>query len=302
MVAVHPHTRGEHGVRIPANTRDSGSSPHPWGTPSTAGTPKNYDRFIPTPVGNTKRANDYQLAVTVHPHTRGEHKEKRGRNNAKTVHPHTRGEHAIQINHIRYSCGSSPHPWGTRLKVMKFPALNWFIPTPVGNTSSRYCVVNRNAVHPHTRGEHNDDPIKYRHCVGSSPHPWGTRQSKTAEDGRRRFIPTPVGNTGARRSEIFRLTVHPHTRGEHGTPLPVGWSITGSSPHPWGTPRPRLQDASVRRFIPTPVGNTGYRGIAIIWITVHPHTRGEHISLILGLQRSAGSSPHPWGTRSIGNQ
>ena len=34
---------------------------------------------------------------------------------------------------------------------------------------------------------------------------------------------------------------------------------------------------------------------------VHPHTRGEHMSLISGAVSLGGSSPHPWGTHDHGN-
>ena len=52
---VHPHARGEHGQR-PESTRQScGSSPRPWGTPTSTGVADSGKRFIPTPVGNTSK-------------------------------------------------------------------------------------------------------------------------------------------------------------------------------------------------------------------------------------------------------
>src|SRR5688572_25505218 len=93
--SVHPHTRGEHnnGWSVPEHTR--GSSPHPWGTPGPNNSPYAYWRFIPTPVGNTVLVILGDLVHAVHPHTRGEHWPR-----------HIAG---------MPSCGSSPHPWGTRL-------------------------------------------------------------------------------------------------------------------------------------------------------------------------------------------
>ena len=53
------------------------------------------------------------------------------------------------------------------------------------------------------------------------------------------------------------------------------------------------------RFIPTSVGNTGdERGQALVQ-TVHPHIRGEYLSLWFYLFLYLGSSPHPWGIRLI---
>ncbi len=50
------------------------------------------------------------------------------------------------------------------------------------------------------------------------------------------------------------------------------------------------------RSIPTPVGNTGRRGLRECRHTVHPHTRGEHLPRLEPSIWGAGPSPHPWGT------
>ena len=70
--AVHPHTRGERVPRGGARASASGSSPHPWGTPSPT-TPTSPElRLIPTPVGNAATAAWAARSESVHPHTRGE--------------------------------------------------------------------------------------------------------------------------------------------------------------------------------------------------------------------------------------
>ena len=133
---------------------------------------------------------------------------------------------------------------------------------------------------------------------GSSPRPWGTRES-------------PASATCSR-------SVHPHARGEHHIgPIPRG-QIFGSSPRPWGTHRQVEGEQGVERFIPTPVGNTLILPRSATSSPVHPHARGEHrweevsiddaprfIPTPVGNTRltsststpSNGSSPRPWGTQ-----
>ncbi len=96
------------------------------------------------------------------------------------------------------------------------------------------------------------------------------------------------------------VTVHPHTRGDNtrlhfspigsqrftpthvGTTLRVVISIvwpTGSPPHTWG----QLADSSRRPYRPP----------------VHPHTRGDNVTIHHGDCRTIGSPPHTWGQRAI---
>ena len=192
--------------------------------------------------------------------------------------------------------GSSPRPWGTRLGRGGGTGCGRFIPTPVGNTRSRCWITSPPPVHPHARGEHRVGQIEFEEYTGSSPRPWGTRPDRRGHDQRRRFIPTPVGNTQRLVGELLPLSVHPHARGEHiGVPdQPAGRD--GSSPRPWGT-RSRGQEGTRRhRFIPTPVGNTQTAAPTSRVPAVHPHARGEHRSSRPPTRPSGGSSPRPWGT------
>jgi len=113
-------------------------------------------------------------------------------------------------------------------------------------------------VHPHTRGEHTGTESRIENCTGSSPHTWGTLRIDLIADQIRRFIPTHVGNTPLPIGALALITVHPHTRGEHGFVFMTISLSPGSSPHTWGTralaPVCRLD----RRFIPTHVGNTAW--------------------------------------------
>ncbi len=94
MLAVHPHARGEHARRKWIALSSPGSSPRPWGTHINGTQMSKFNRFIPTPVGNTRELRDMLKAETVHPHARGEHECRKQSKNFKP--------------------GSSPRPWGTR--------------------------------------------------------------------------------------------------------------------------------------------------------------------------------------------
>ena len=212
---VHPHRCGEYlapGVR---GRLAPGPSPHRWGTQAALEEAGLDARFIPTPVGNT---GEPQCPSWRRP-----------------VHPHTCGEHGSLRAGVIADDGSSPHPWGTRPARGRYQHLRRFIPTPVGNTRQPRESRRAIAVHPHTRGEHRMASRMSRRMAGSSPHPWGTRKPTPAACLHRRFIPTPVGNTGCAETLGSAASVHPHTRGEHVVQYSVPPSNSGSSPHPWGT-------------------------------------------------------------------
>ena len=197
-------------------------------------------------------------------------------------------------------CGSSPHPWGTRSVYAGPQAGHRFIPTPVGNTRWGSGRAQAGPVHPHTRGEHRGAGHVGKPLDGSSPHPWGTPLRGHRRQQPNRFIPTPVGNTGEGIVNSRFMTVHPHTRGEHGKTSPGRVRADGSSPHPWGTRRHNPRGWPCGRFIPTPVGNTTVPAPRVQACAVHPHTRGEHVGSRPTTGRYTGSSPHPWGTHRLG--
>ena len=114
LLAVHPHTHGEHVLSVFAATDDNGSSPHAWGTPRPDLVKRKADRFIPTRMGNTMCAQAQRSNHSVHPHTHGEH--RRGHQGRPGC------------------CGSSPHAWGTPPITDEMVADSRFIPTRMGNT------------------------------------------------------------------------------------------------------------------------------------------------------------------------
>ena len=172
---------------------------------------------------------------------------------------HARGEHLISSVRDRHHAGSSPRPWGTPIRNRTASIKHRFIPTPVGNTGHKQVRPRDTPVHPHARGEHRSTAARSHLTVGSSPRPWGTPHRRVPRRARRRFIPTPVGNTSRRACGSSTTPVHPHARGEHATRCASSVTASGSSPRPWGTLQAARAVNRELRFIPTPVGNTGSR-------------------------------------------
>ena len=104
-----------------------------------------------------------------------------------------------------------------------------------------------------------------------------------------------MGNTDEDKEDEEHPAVHPHIRGEY----LIGFDSTpeqdGSSPHPWGIRQLSIKVPSLKRFIPTSVGNTTPVWGASLQLSVHPHIRGEYVEVSPILVRHRGSSPHPWG-------
>ena len=131
---------------------------------------------------------------------------------------------------------------------------------------------------------------------GSSPHTWGTGFNLQNDALFWRFIPTHVGNRVIGGMPSTLMSVHPHTRGEQ-IFYPLSFlHISGSSPHTWGTGVCNQTSTTIRRFIPTHVGNSWWDNLAWNPVAVHPHTRGEQVNHIEHHAPRSGSSPHTWGT------
>ena len=176
--------------------RACGSSPRTWGTSSSSIRRVILLRFIPTHVGNMQ--SEFLIEIS------------------KSVHPHARGEHSCATHRADSPPGSSPRTWGT-FKCAPLPVgLSRFIPTHVGNIHAPPYLFPPRPVHPHARGEHNDDILFIPRPPGSSPRTWGTFMPLPIYSLRARFIPTHVGNMPLRSRRRPLKAVHPHARGEHG--------------------------------------------------------------------------------------
>ncbi len=172
---VHPHSRGEHRGAVCFEQVPCGSPPLAWGTRVVQDQAGLGGRFTPTRVGNTEGpyASSRSLAV----------------------HPHSRGEHAWSRMKQAWEDGSPPLAWGTPRHRGGGMAGGRFTPTRVGNTADSQAQLAGNAVHPHSRGEHEKRRIVILRTIGSPPLAWGTLIPGGHRENAVRFTPTRVGNT-----------------------------------------------------------------------------------------------------------
>ena len=152
--AVHPHARGEQIIKRRELRAEGGSSPRTWGTAGHARHQPALVRFIPTHVGNR-----------FHP---------RSGRRAGAVHPHARGEQILARRKSGEYRGSSPRTWGTGRHRASVCTVVRFIPTHVGNRSTRQACRLPATVHPHARGEQLGEAQRLQWISGSSPRTWGT--------------------------------------------------------------------------------------------------------------------------------
>ena len=131
--SVHPHAHGERLVAGPRVERGIGSSPRTWGTLWVQAFEAAADRFIPTHMGNARRAALLNTRYPVHPHAHGE----RVKVGVVTV---------VEV-------GSSPRTWGTHRPAPGGHHAGRFIPTHMGNAAVSSATVRWLAVHPHAHGE-----------------------------------------------------------------------------------------------------------------------------------------------------
>ncbi len=195
------------------------------------------------------------------------------------------------------STGSSPRTWGTLCRRVRCCRSPRFIPTYMGNASSRSEPPTPPSVHPHVHGERMFSRRVRSGVVGSSPRTWGTLNTRNTRNGVTRFIPTYMGNApGGRRCPVDP-PVHPHVHGERMLRVLIRFCRSGSSPRTWGTRALPARLMRVVRFIPTYMGNApgGYHPRE--QRPVHPHVHGERAATSAKGRRSPGSSPRTWGTR-----
>ena len=298
-----------------------GSSPRAWGTPAHQIPGAAPARFIPTCVGNmsalarrlrrdggssprawgtSTRMLRPCVAMSVHPHVRGEHhRTVRCPCSWSSVHPHVCGEHRYAVDTSR--------------------AISRFIPTCVGNIVSIVGSAARSSVHPHVCGEHlhalagsivvpvhphvcgehHDCRARCNVATPVHPHVCGEHcYARCLALRQLRFIPTCVGNIASMTAGDRADPVHPHVCGEHLDLIVLLTRRSGSSPRVWGTstqcphsvqcrrfiptcvgnmPMPMHRCDHVSRFIPTCVGNM-HVSACVCARPVHPHVCGEHAS------------------------
>ena len=233
---VHPRSRGEHVVPESKHVLFLGSSPLARGTRGVWVGGQPVQRFIPARAGNTSSGSAPTRRPTVHPRSRGEHYRRRANPLPAT--------------------GSSPLARGTRHGRAQAPEVRRFIPARAGNTAAARARRCGPPVHPRSRGEHTREGTDLVEYTGSSPLARGTPARGYRGIEHDRFIPARAGNTGRSPSSRCRMTVHPRSRGEHGSLPSRPDTANGSSPLARGTPGSRCCRSARSRFIPARAGNT----------------------------------------------
>ncbi len=193
--SVHPHARGDHSARQRDLSSCFGSPPRAWGSQLGWQPSGGLPWFTPTRVGITPpRGPDCQ---------------------APTVHPHARGDHRAWICGGRGPTGSPPRAWGSPPRASRRERARRFTPTRVGITLHRRWPTRTRAVHPHARGDHVWWTGHRSSSAGSPPRAWGSLHKHQAANLGLRFTPTRVGITSSDSPGRWKMSVHPHARGDH---------------------------------------------------------------------------------------
>ena len=206
-------------------------------------------------------------------------------------------------------------------------------------TTPRYPdAVQRQPVHPHTRGDNTVDCVHTPSSVRFTPTRVGTTDASMPTLASDAVHPHTRGdNVATCGAQSCRVAVHPHTRGDNvdgrelmapvdGSP-PHAWGQqvvsmasaepAGSPPHAWGQRRPgsrrcqlsgspphawgQLESALARRLYGSPPhawGQRFHRFAQPSQFAVHPHTRGDNADWPRQFRSSDGSPPHAWGQLS----
>src|SRR5437762_1383494 len=105
LLAVHPHTRGDHDPALSSRTSLVGSPPHAWGSYTSLAAESASDRFTPPRVGIISTMFRSRPCIPVHPPTRGVLAWCSPYNQRIAVHPHTRGDHVIAFQYANREDG-----------------------------------------------------------------------------------------------------------------------------------------------------------------------------------------------------
>ncbi len=150
---VHPHVRGDDAVSPDEQNPSAGSPPRAWGRSITPLDAQFAGRFTPTCVGTIAQTPVRWVAISVH--------------------PHVRGDDAVLGIIREYSDGSPPRAWGRCGRKSFGRNFHRFTPTCVGTIASRSVLSSPPTVHPHVRGDDVLGRGLATGCSGSPPRAWG---------------------------------------------------------------------------------------------------------------------------------
>ena len=151
---VYPRRCGEHAADIAVRGGDAGLSPQVRGTPKTAASVGNENRFIPAGAGNTRFSFLACGCVAVYPRRCGEHA-----GHSRNSRPHRRfipagaGNTRLLYRPRNSRSGLSPQVRGTLEQVTADMRVTRFIPAGAGNTGGlERHQIEKNGLSPQVRG------------------------------------------------------------------------------------------------------------------------------------------------------
>ena len=160
--------------------------------------------------------------------------------------------------HGRYADipGSPPLARGTRHQERHGLLAFRFTPARAGNTPAISLSMPRVAVHPRSRGEHQEARHFPAPVAGSPPLARGTPLPQVRRNLWVRFTPARAGNTQRPEAGRSNPPVHPRSRGEHACERAEITGLRGSPPLARGTRTLWRFNIDLNRFTPARAGNT----------------------------------------------
>ena len=211
------------------------------------------------------------------------------------VHPHGRGDNTGKAPVFRTPIGSPPRAWGQSTLVVPDARAPRFTPTGVGTMQIRRIFLKIPSVHPHGRGDNSPNVAYPVLQFGSPPRAWGQSVRALVDMIELRFTPTGVGTIKAIASLASNSSVHPHGRGDNKMRIRQIGTLVGSPPRAWGQSDRGGAVGVGERFTPTGVGTIRNQRWCSTPETVHPHGRGDNLTLNCEKDFDIGSPPRAWG-------
>ena len=249
-------------------------------------------RSIPTCVGSIRCGALTSVPVRSIPTCVGSITSGRGGATTRSVHPHVRGEHRARPVDAWTTVGPSPRAWGSMWQRRSADARR-SIPTCGAHGSAG--SSRPAAVHPHVRGEQDQDAEGDRPLERSIPTCVGLTIAPAGRRCRRRSIPTCVGSRTIRWCASPSTRVHPHVRGEHPADRAGVSRRLGPSPRAWGSRSDPAIERESARSIPTCVGSMPQRPGTSPYPGPSPRAWGAWVYHEFCSQSRHGPSPRAWG-------
>ncbi len=209
----------------------------------------------------------------------------------RPVHPRSRGDHVVGVKLRHGFPGSPPLARGPRRRTREVGRRRRFTPARAGTTSGAGGSRCKPSVHPRSRGDHATSIRCQPARPGSPPLARGPQEVGRVLAPVRRFTPARAGTTSRRSCGSAPRPVHPRSRGDHGSNSTPAHGTRGSPPLARGPLDLDHAAGFVGRFTPARAGTTVSLTLYLSTFTVHPRSRGDHITPQPAFQRKFGSPP-----------